>query len=523
MRLSTLVEGFQVTPAGADPEIAGVTEDSRRVRPGMLFVAVPGTLLDGHAYIADAVSRGAAAVIAERTGAIPLGVPVVRVPSSRDALAIAAARFYGTSASALSLIGFTGTFGKTSTSEILRELLEAAGHRTGVLGSLGARYGTLHLPGHGLTTPAPVELHRSLRDLEKAGAGTVILEVTSHALMLGRVDGLRFSGGLIAAIMPGEHTDFHRSYEDYVEAKKLFLHHLMPDALLAYDADNLAARQLVADHVRGSQSNGHDLLTPPIGIERHVHQQRQRDGHRRRAQPRDAAPVRPIGFTIDGRDGDLCVYDVTLDRHGSSFTLGGRVVGARSGIRIRTPLLGRGHLRNVALALAYTLGAGLPVSAAESVVARLRPLRRRMEHYEVRGRTILDDTAAHPDSLRATFEVAGLLTNGRIAVVYGVRGRRGADINRQNAMALADLCSVYGVEPLVITSSADAVSINDQAQPGEIDATRQALVARGRRFVWHEELAPALADALERTNAGDLIVLLGAQGMNEAKEILEKA
>jgi UDP-N-acetylmuramoyl-L-alanyl-D-glutamate--2,6-diaminopimelate ligase len=518
MRLSTLVAGFQVTPSDADPEISGVTEDSRRVRPGMLFVAVPGTLLDGHAYIADALSHGAVAVIAERTGAIPLGIPVVRVPSSRDALAVVAARYYGTANSKLSLIGFTGTFGKTSTSDILRQLLNAAGHRTGVIGSLGARYDTFEHPGHGLTTPAPVELHKALRDLEGAGATTVILEVTSHALMLGRVDGLRFAGGLLAAVMPGEHTDFHRSYEDYVEAKRLFLDYLNPGALLAYDADNLAARQLIAHG--SARSITAEATSAAIGIERHVHQR-----HRRRTRPRDEAPAaafRPIGFSIDGRDADLCLYDVTLDGRGAAFSIGGRAVGARSGIRIQSPLLGRGHLRNVALALTYVLGTGLPISAAELVVSRLAPLRRRMERYDVGARTILDDTAAHPDSLRATFEVAALVPHQKLAVVYALRGRRGADINRQNAMALADLSSLYGVEPLIITSSSDAVSQADAAQPGEIDAARQALVSRGRRFVWHDELRPALTDAIDRTRAGDLILLVGAQGMNDAKELLQE-
>src|SRR3954468_12089065 len=133
MRLSQLAEGFVIEPPDADPLVSGITEDSRRVSPGTLFVAVPGRSLDGHAYIADAVSRGAAAIVAERTGAIPAGVPSVRVPSSRAALALLAARFFGTTPTGLtnlSVIGFTGTFGKTSTSDILRVLLEAGGART---------------------------------------------------------------------------------------------------------------------------------------------------------------------------------------------------------------------------------------------------------------------------------------------------------------------------------------------------------------------------------------------------------
>lgn len=483
MRLSRLLEGFRISPPEADPEITGITENSRKVRAGSLFVAVPGTLLDGHAYIADALSRGAAAIVAERTGAIPADVPFVRVPSSRLALALIAARFFETTASTLSLIGFTGTFGKTSTSEILRCLLEATGARTAVLGSLGARHQGFYDPGDGLTTPAPVELHRALRGLEGAGASTVIIEVTSHALKLGRVEGLRFDGGLLAAIMPGEHTDFHRSYEDYVDAKQQFLRHLQPAALLAYDADNRAACRVAS------------------------------------ARP---AQSRSLGFSLEGRDAELRFYDAMMNGEGTAFTLGGHVLGAQAGVRLRSPLLGRGHLRNVALALTYALGIGLPVSAVQPVISNLSPLRRRMERYDAGGRIVLDDTAAHPDSLRAVFDVASLIPHERLTVVYAVRGRRGVEINRQNASTLADLCFLHGAESLIVTSASDHAGPQDLAVPLEIDAARQALVSRGRKFVWHEALEDAIRDTLQRTRPGDLIVLIGAQGMNEGKRLLQE-
>ena len=504
MRLSQLVSGFTVTPPDADPEIVGLSEDSRRIERGMLFVAVPGTALDGHAYIGDAVARGAAAIVAERTGAIPTGTPAVRVPSSRDALALLASRYFSTTSTPLSLLGFTGTFGKTSTSDILRRLLDAAGQQTGVLGSLGARYKSFHDPGEGLTTPAPVELHRALRGLADAGATTVILEVTSHALRLGRVNGLRFDGGLLAAIMPGEHTDFHRSYEDYVEAKRLFLAELDPAALLAYDADNLAARRLATEPGRRTaRATGH--------------------GHRR-APATATTPASTqgpsIGFSLEGRDADVQLYDVLLDGKGATFSLGGRALTTQSGTRVTSPLLGRGHLRNVALAIAYAVGTGLPATTVREIVATLTPLRRRMERYEVNGRTVLDDTAAHPDSLAATFDVAALLPHRALAVVYAIRGRRGPDINRRIATALADLSFLHGGEPLIVTSAADRVSALDMPTAEEVDVTRQALVARGRRFVWHDGLGDAIRDASARTRAGDLIVLVGAQGMNDGKTLL---
>jgi UDP-N-acetylmuramoyl-L-alanyl-D-glutamate--2,6-diaminopimelate ligase len=482
MRLSELAAGYIVTPAGGDPEISGLSEDSRRIRPGMVFVAVPGTSLDGHAYVTDAAARGAAAIVAERTGTVPPGMPSVRVPSARVALAELAARFYGNPAAQLRTIGFAGTFGKTSTSEILRLLLDAGGARTGVLGSLGARYGDYFDSGSGLTTPAPVELHKSLRQLRVAGADTAIMEVTSHALRLERIRGIRFDGGLLAAILPGEHTDFHRSYDDYVDAKRRFLDHLTTHAVLAYDSDNRAARRIAM----GAQ----------------------------------VATI--VGYSTERRDADLVLSDVELDERGTTFTITGAASRAASGMRLHSALLGRGHLRNVGLSLAYALTAGLPVSTAATVLRSLVPLPRRMERYDIAGRTVLDDSAAHPDSFRGTLEVAALLPHRASTLVYAVRGSRGADINRRNAIALADLSAVHGVETLIVTAATDCTGAADQVSATEVDAARQALVERGRRFVWHDTLQGAIGDALDRSKPGDLLILAGAQGMNEGRRILTR-
>jgi UDP-N-acetylmuramoyl-L-alanyl-D-glutamate--2,6-diaminopimelate ligase len=479
MRLSELAAGYHVAPSGVDPEITAITEDSRRVEAGTMFVAVPGTSLDGHVYIPDAVARGAIAIAVERDGPVPGHVARVHVSSSRKALADFAARFHDKPADTLDVIGFTGTFGKTSTSDVLRALLDAGGRRTGVLGSLGARYRRFREPPSGLTTPAPVELHRALRGLLDAGATSVILEVTSHALRLERVHGTMFAGGLLAAIMPGEHTDFHRSYEDYVGAKRLFLDYLKPEAILAYDADNRAARRLAAD----------------------------------------ARVATRAGFSLEGRDAYLQFYDVLMDGRGATFSIAGEGA-AGSGERLHSTLLGRGHLRNVSLALTYAFAAGIPVAAAREVLAALRPLRRRMERYEAEGRVVLDDTAAHPDSFRATFDVAAMLPHEDLVVVYALRGSRGADINRLNARALADLVAIHGVSSFIATASADGASEKDRATAEEVDATRQVFTERGVRFTWHDTLGAAINEAMNATGAGDLIVLIGAQGMDGAQALM---
>jgi UDP-N-acetylmuramoyl-L-alanyl-D-glutamate--2,6-diaminopimelate ligase len=347
-----------------------------------------------------------------------------------------------------------------------------------VLGSLGARYAGFLDEGNGLTTPAPVELHRALRGLGDAGADTVIMEVTSHALRMRRIDGLTFSGGLLAAIRGGEHTDFHRTFDDYLDAKRLFLDYLSPDATLAYDADDRGARELAAARAMG----------------------------------------RSVGFSLDGRPADLSFSEVRLDGAGSQFWIDGPLAAGRR--HVSSALLGSGHLRNVALALTYALASGVEPAAAANVLGTLRPLPRRMEPYGVAGRTVLDDTAAHPDSFRAAFAVARLLPHERMVVVYAVRGNRGADINARNAEALGDLAAEYLADAVLLTASSDTVAVTDRVSPQELDAARAALSKRGRAFVVHRTLREAVAQALDRTRPGDLILLIGAQGMNQGKQLL---
>jgi UDP-N-acetylmuramoyl-L-alanyl-D-glutamate--2,6-diaminopimelate ligase len=455
-----------------DPKITGVSEDSHRIQQGMVFVAIRGSSEDGHAYVSDALARGAFAIVAERPVPVPAGVALVVVPSSRAALAGMAARFYGHPARELTVIGFTGTFGKTSTSDVLRRLLDASGRHAGVLGSFGATYGAFHQPDRGLTTPAPVELHAALRGLVQAGADTVIMEVTSHALAMERVAGLKFGGGLLAAIMPGEHTDFHRSYEEYVAAKRLFLAYLSPDAILAYDADNEAARRLACE----------------------------------------ARVARTVGFSLDGRPADFVFADVRLDGTGASFTVNGRPM--------RSALLGRGHVRNVALAFTYALTAGVEPEAAADVLNSLTPHRRRMERYEAAGRQILDDTAGHPESLRATFEVASLVPHRRLVLAYAIRGNRGPDINRRNAEALVDMAARAGASQLIVSASAEIAGPHDRVAPEERSATLAALASGGSGWVFHEKLEDALRAAIAASAPDDLIVLLGSQGMDHAKRLL---
>lgn len=490
--LAALAAAFDVR-GDARVDIESITDDSRAVAPGSLFVAVSGTADDGHRYLADAIARGARAVVVERAELAPDGVPAIVVPSARQALAVLAARFYDNPGASLDIVGFTGTFGKTTTSHVLQRLLDAAGRQTAVIGSLGARFAGESYELRGMTTPSPVLLHRALRRVADAGATTAVMEVTSHALMQDRVHGLTFSGGMLAAIRPGEHIDFHRNFDDYVAAKRRILDYLEPGAIFAYDADNRAAADIA--QVRGDLRNaGFSLRRTPIS-------------------GTDPDAERRAGTLRDRRI--LSLADAVLDERGALITL--------DGVQVRSALLGRANLRNVALALTFARQFGLRVEDARDALAGLTPLSRRMERYVIAGRTVLDDTAGHPESLDATFEVADLLPASRVIVAYALRGSRGADINRRNALSLAEHVQALRADRVVVTEAADTAGPRDQVTGAERDAARAAFRERGFSPAWHETMGAAMQDAAAHSAAGDLIVLVGAQGMNAGRAELQKA
>ena len=490
--LAALAASYEIR-GDAGIEITGITEDSRAVEPGSLFVAITGTADDGHKYISDAIARGATAVAVEQIAHVPAGVTAVQVPSARKALAVMAARFFGDPARELEIIGFTGTFGKTTTSEVLQRLLNASGRRTSVVGSLGARFEETSYEHRGMTTPSPVLLQGALRRMRNAGADTVVMEVTSHALRLDRVHGLTFGGGLLAAIRPGEHIDFHRNYDDYVASKRLLLNYLAPGALLAYDADNRAAAAIARERA-DVRDVGFSLRRTPIGGAGGEEERREDNRRDRRI---------------------MSMADAVLDDRGALFTI--------DGVRVRSALLGRGNLRNVALALTFARQIGLPVEDARAALAGLTPLSRRMERYEIAGRAVLDDTAGHPESFDATFEVADLIPANRVVVAYALRGSRGEEINHRNAVSLAEHAQALGAYRTIVTEAADTAGALDRVRPDEAAAAGRAFRERGLEPAWHDTMQAAMEDAAAATRPGDLIVLVGAQGMNAGREHLHNA
>ncbi len=482
--LARALSGVQEPESGSEVLIRGVAVNSRQVQPGDLFVAVRGTQVDGHAFIKDAVERGAAAAVVERE-VEDAGIPLLWVENSRRALADLAAEWYGRPAERLPLVGITGTLGKTSVLSLLEAILTGAGRRVGVIGSLGVGLGGKQLlTGH--TTPDPLLLQQALARMIEEGAELAAMEVTSHALVQDRVHGLRFRLGIFTNLVPLEHMEYHGSFEDYAQAKLRYFDYLQPGAPLVYAAGDRAVSAAVEER---------DVVGIGCGAAEDAEVQVER-------RSMDAA-----GTHL------LLKVRQTLPRLG-----GGQVEPVAFPLELR--LLGRSNVNNVSLAATAALCLGAPIEAVQSALAVFPSPPRRLEVIH-RGRfTVLDDTVGHPDSISAVFEVAELLEPRRLHVVFAIRGQRGPEINRGDADAITIWAERVRLASLIVTRSAETADERNRVEPEERDAFVERLREGDLPFEEHDRLEDAITLALERAGEDDLILLLGAQGMDAGAEVV---
>ncbi|HEX7120671.1 MAG TPA: Mur ligase family protein [Longimicrobiales bacterium] len=484
------VTGVRVPDAAASLRVRRIVADARQVEPGDLFVALRGHRTDGHRYVGDAVRRGAVAVVVERDVDTAMGRPVLRVPDTRRALAELAAAWYDRPARRLSLVGITGSFGKTGTLNMLHAILERAGI---VAGAIGSDFLGLRLPGERneqqqLTTPDPLDLHEALSRVVDHGGRVCAMEVTSQGLVQRRIHGLEFAVGIFTCIAPLEHADYHGSFRRYVEAKARFVEHLRPGAPLVYPRGERVVGALVAGCRAAPVPCG---LGPGAGVRI----------RRRRRGPAGTRMLLEVARPLPRVDGGE-VGPVTVP--------------------IELRLLGRSNARNAALAAVAGLCLGAAPEAVREALAAVRPPPRRL-HYERRGRfALLDDTATHPEALCVLFEVVAGLRRRRLHVVAAIRGARGVELNRRYGETIAIWSRTLKIRTLVATSSREAVEPADGVAPEEREAFLDELRRAGVDAVHRERLDDALRHALDRVRDGDLLVLLGTQGMHPGAELVRR-
>jgi UDP-N-acetylmuramoyl-L-alanyl-D-glutamate--2,6-diaminopimelate ligase len=491
IRLSQLAAALGHPYHGTDVEVTGIAVDSRQVQPGDLFVAQRGELTDGIRFIPEARGRGAVAACSAAT--VP-DFPTLIAPDPRGAVPRLAATLYGHPATRLRLVGITGTLGKTSTALLVQSALAASGVRVGVIGSLGVRHRG-QVADTGMTTPDAPSIHRALRQMADAAVTTAVMEVTSHGIALKRVSGLLFDIGALTNLVPDEHLDFHGTAEHYLRTKAKFFDMLRPGAPLVVSRDDAHVRRLVAD----------------AGIAR----------------------VRPvIGVSVGGDpEADVGVSALRCDAAGSVFALEIRravpcVNGdelAPTAIPLVLPVLGVHQVANAALAAVVALLAGGVPAGVTEALAELAPIRRRMEIVRQASPTVLDDTVGNPRSVDSVFATIRAIPHRSLRIAFGIRGARGPAINRRLAGALARAVrSAQHPVRLVVTASEDSAGARDRVRHEEREAVLSVLKEEGVAFSYEPALDVAIRRALEGSGEGDLVLLLGAQGMDGAADVARR-
>jgi len=435
-------------PATA-PDPVGLAVDSRSIQPGMLYIAVRGSQADGHRFVGEAVKKGAAAVVVETPQSA--GVPEILVRDGRRAALLLGAAWYGHPSRCLTLVGVTGTNGKTTTTGLIRHLLnrnQTAGS-IGTLGAFDGHYEPVPSTAGSLTTPGPIDLQATLAALLQRGSTHVVMETSSHSLDQGRLDGLAFAAGVFTNLSR-DHLDYHGTMEAYL-ASKLRLSDLL-------------------------QEGGFQVVNIDEDVWR-------------------ALPGRDRRVTFGLKPGaDVRATDVVLDANGSRFRLTGRFGSAEAAL----PLLGDFNVSNALAAAAAALALETPLKEVVERLAAAPQVPGRMERISESPCTVLRDYSHTPDALERALRTLRPLTSGRLILVFGCGGDRDRGkrpIMGRIAVDLSDLAIVTSDNPR--TEDPEAI----------IDEIEQGMGGRPHRRI-SDRLA-AIHAALEEGRPGDTVLLAG--------------
>ena len=442
-------EGLLAVRPSVVPSVRLITSDSRAVQPGTLFVAVPGTQADGHNFVDDAVGRGATLALVERH--VTDRIPEILVRDARRAALVAARAWYGRPTDRMRIAGITGTNGKTTTTALVRHLLNGES-TAGSIGTLGA------FDGHGeevsstagsLTTPGPVDLQGTFAALAARGVREVAMEASSHSLDQGRLDGLTFSAAAFTNVTR-DHLDYHGTMEQYLAAKLRLLDLLAPGAVAAVNQDDRAW----------------DVI------------------------PRGGST---LTFGLDPA-ADLRAETPILGAEGSRFVLAGRY-GRRD---VELPLPGEFNIANALAAAACGLGLGLSIDVVAERLSTSPQVPGRMERLTVTPCVVLRDYAHTPDALERVLETLRPLTPGRLLVLFGCGGDRDRGkrpIMGRIAAERSDLAFVSSDNP----RTEDPERIIDDIVAG----------MGGTQYVRIADRREAIARAISAARAGDTLLLAG--------------
>lgn len=482
VRLSELVQDLAGVSLSGEPTtaISSLSYNSALVEPGALFFCVPGLKRDGHDFAGDAVERGAVALVVQRH--LPLDIPQVVAADTRRAMGPIAARFFGRPSHHLLLAGVTGTNGKTTSAYVTAWLLEAAGLGTGLIGTVERRVGGVSRRDVDRTTPEALDLQEDLAGMVAAGDRAAVMEVSSHALELGRADDLVFAAVAFTNLTQ-DHLDFHGDLDSYYRAKaRLFLDPVFADREppAVINLDDAAGRRIA------QQVAPHRLLTFRVA-----------DGRAGAVEPADLE-LQGLKVTPAGLSGVLRVAGRAADRvHGPAS------------LELRVPLLGRFNASNVLTALGLGIALGLDLGQMVEAVADFPGVPGRMQQVDVgQPFTVLVDYAHTPDSVENVLSTARDVCPGRVIALLGCGGDRDRTKRPRMGRALE-----VGADVAVVTSDNPRTE-----QPEAIITEILAGLERPGKAIVAPDRREAISTALRLAGPGDMVLILG-KGHESGQEI----
>ena len=433
-----------------DLEITGLAIDSTKVSPGNLFFCLVGKENDGHTFAADAVARGAAAIVVERR--LALDVYQIEVEDSRHALAVAASAFYGNPSKRLKMIGITGTNGKTTTTYIVKSIIEAAGKSCGLIGTNAVEYCDKKTDAC-LTTPDPIELHSILRDMADAGVEFVVMEVSAHALALKKIDGIMYE---VAAFsnFSRDHLDFFGDLESYGKAKKSFF---------------------TPEHARSAVVNTDDTLGCEIIRE---------------------TPLSTVTYGVDNPS-DVFGIDLEMSAYGLSY-----VINMSDSVdKVKFSLTGRFNMYNTLCAAAIAMSLGLSLQTVIDGIRNVKKIDGRFNIINTAKCNVIIDFAHTDDGIANILRAVREFAPARIITVFGCGGNR--DKTKRSVMGkivsqMSDFCFVTSDNPRF----EPPMEIIEQIVSGikEIGGTNYTPV---------EDRKLAIRAAMEMANRDDIVLIAG--------------
>jgi UDP-N-acetylmuramoyl-L-alanyl-D-glutamate--2,6-diaminopimelate ligase len=441
MKLNELLETVTTLDVTGNhhTEVGGIVCDSRQVKPGCLFVAIPGTHADGAGFITEALSNGAVAVVSE--GRLELGRDVahVHVPDARRALAELANAFFGDLSSKMMVVGVTGTNGKTTTSYMIRSILRAGGHFTGLLGTVAYEIGDRSIPATRTTPEAPA-IHSMFRQMMDHGCDSVVMEVSSHAIALERVRAIHFKT-VVFTNLTQDHLDFHQNMESYFNTKSMLF------------------ESMAGDEGQAAVIN----IDDPWGC-RLVEERR--------------LDVNVLTYGFDAR-AQVRADGIRLDLHGTRF----KVETPWGSGTVRLKLLGRFNVHNALAAIATGGLSGVGFAEMVRALEGLEAVPGRLELVTARkGRKVFVDYAHTDDALKNVLKTLREICKGRLIVVFGCGGNR--DRGKREKMGrvaseLADYAIVTSDNP----RREDPAVIAGEVAAGFVDADRYTVVLDRREAI----------------------------------------